>query len=465
MSLLSSQDYDLDFLRFLAYTLSASGEYPPFELSRRLAADEVLRFWSELAQDMARGRVTRPLGLYLHVPFCATRCLFCFCTARAAGGRGELEDYARRLLREIDSFTEAMRPVRFSTLFFGGGTPSLLGEDLLEALLGRIFRAFRFEEGLQVTFEATAASLSRRKLRLLRRYGVDRLTIGVQSLSPRVMAANDRVQDQAMVSRAISEARAEGISHVNVDVLAGLPGETLSSFVRGLDSLLAMGPDLVHLAAFQINERTRFEQEKRSYGQEERAACFRMLGLGRSLLGRRGYRLMEEDAYGARGGSLKAAINRQEHDEVHRGGSILGLGDGAISRAFARACYGTSDGPAPFSPEHFGSEMDLEDEMRKYAIENIYRGLDLDEFERIFGARFGRVFSRQVGFLARLGLYEEDGRRARLKAGSTAENFVFTKVFFSDRVLAGLRRRHSRDFNPEEDHLGIIRERFGGFEA
>jgi oxygen-independent coproporphyrinogen-3 oxidase len=196
------------------------------------------------------------LGVYVHVPFCASRCAYCdFNTYTAAElrGRDRRAGFAADAIREVERAARtlggAQRPL-VSTVFFGGGTPTLLPA----ADLARVLRAVDAHLGLaadaEVTVEANPESVDPASLALLREHGVTRLSLGMQSVRPHVLAVLERAHTPGRAQAAAAEARAEGFEHVSLDLIFGTPGETGADWAASLDAALAAGPD--HVSAYGL---------------------------------------------------------------------------------------------------------------------------------------------------------------------------------------------------------------------
>ncbi len=213
-----------------------------------------------LPDSALAGLGERPFGIYVHVPFCTTRCGYCdfntYTAAELGGSAGtaavSLDSYPELAIAEI-GFARAVLggaevPVR--TVFFGGGTPTLLPP----AAFGRILRAIDAEFGLapgaEVTTEANPESVSQATLSELRDHGVNRVSFGMQSVVPSVLAVLDRVHQPGRPARCAVWAREAGFDHVSLDLIYGTPGETEADWRRSLDAAIAAGPD--HLSAYAL---------------------------------------------------------------------------------------------------------------------------------------------------------------------------------------------------------------------
>jgi len=197
----------------------------------------------------------RPLGFYVHVPFCTVRCGYCdfntYTASELGGGvsRGTYADSAVeeiRLARKVLGAAEA--PV--GTVFFGGGTPTLLPPRDLTRIVTAIDEEFGLAPGAEVTTESNPDSVTAGDLERLRAGGINRISFGMQSAVPHVLAVLDRTHDPARVPQVVDWARQAGFDEVSLDLIYGTPGESLADWQASLDSALACAPD--HLSAYAL---------------------------------------------------------------------------------------------------------------------------------------------------------------------------------------------------------------------
>jgi oxygen-independent coproporphyrinogen-3 oxidase len=217
-----------------------------------------------LPPSVAAGADRRDLGVYIHVPFCAVRCGYCdFTTYTAAelGGGATQAAYAATAAREVALAARVLgraglpaRPV--STVFFGGGTPTLLPPGDLLALLGAVERTWGLAVGAEVTTEANPDSVTPGALRALADGGVTRVSFGMQSAVPHVLATLDRTHDPARLPAVVGWAREAGLA-VSVDLIYGTPGETPADWSASLEAALALEPDHVSAYALVVEPGTR----------------------------------------------------------------------------------------------------------------------------------------------------------------------------------------------------------------
>jgi putative oxygen-independent coproporphyrinogen III oxidase len=194
----------------------------------------------------------RPLGVYVHVPFCASRCGYCDFNTYVPGGAGEPAAYVRAALAEVRLARRVLGPGAppASTVFFGGGTPTLLEPELLAALLDEVRDTLGLAEAAEVTVEANPETVEPRMLAVLRAAGFTRISLGMQSASLHVLAALERRHTPGRAIAAATQAREAGFDHVSLDLIYGTPGETDADWEASLHAALGAGVD--HLSAYGL---------------------------------------------------------------------------------------------------------------------------------------------------------------------------------------------------------------------
>ncbi|MBI4939235.1 MAG: coproporphyrinogen III oxidase [Actinobacteria bacterium] len=217
-----------------------------------------------LPPSVADGAAGRGFGVYVHVPFCAVRCGYCdfnTYTALELGGGADQSAYAATASGELTLAARvlaaagaAARPA--ATVFFGGGTPTLLPHADLARLLGAVRDAFGLAAGAEVTTEANPDSVSPQSLAALAEAGFTRVSFGMQSAVPHVLATLDRTHDPARVPQAVAWARDAGLG-VSLDLIYGTPGESLADWTTSVDAALECEPDHVSAYALVVEEGTK----------------------------------------------------------------------------------------------------------------------------------------------------------------------------------------------------------------
>ncbi|WP_433547747.1 radical SAM family heme chaperone HemW [Streptomyces sp. CA-294286] len=225
-----------------------------------------------LPPDALRGAGERPLGFYLHVPYCATRCGYCdfntYTATELRGSGGALasrDNYAATLVEEVRLARKVLgddpRPVR--TVFVGGGTPTLLPAADLVRMLGAVREEFGLADDCEVTTEANPESVDPEYLSELREGGFNRVSFGMQSARRHVLQILDRTHTPGRPEACVAEARAAGFDHVNLDLIYGTPGESDADWQASLDAAIGAGPDHVSAYALIVEEGTQLARRIR----------------------------------------------------------------------------------------------------------------------------------------------------------------------------------------------------------
>ena len=220
-----------------------------------------------LPQHALDGAAARPLGFYLHVPYCATRCGYCdfnTYTASELGGTSR-DDYAATVVEEVRLARKVLGddPRQVETVFVGGGTPTLLDPADLGRMLGAIRDEFGLADGAEVTTEANPESVGPASLTALREAGFNRISFGMQSARRHVLRVLDRTHTPGRPEACVAEAREAGFGHVNLDLIYGTPGESDDDWRASLDAALGAGPDHVSAYALIVEEGTQLARRIR----------------------------------------------------------------------------------------------------------------------------------------------------------------------------------------------------------
>ena len=222
--------------------------YPPFSVWTPDAVGEA----ALPALHAAPAQV--PLGLYLHIPFCRKRCHFCYFRVYTEKNAQEVAGYLDLLAAEWERYGElaaiAGRPLDF--VYFGGGTPSFLSTAQLEGLVARLTRVSPWSQAEEITFECEPGTLTEAKLSAIRRLGVTRLSLGVENFDDGILEHNGRAHRSPEIGRAYRFARSLDFPQINVDLIAGMLGETDENWRRCVDRTLELGPDSVTIYQMEL---------------------------------------------------------------------------------------------------------------------------------------------------------------------------------------------------------------------
>jgi putative oxygen-independent coproporphyrinogen III oxidase len=192
----------------------------------------------------------QPVGIYVHVPFCAARCGYCDFNTYVPKARGQQTEFIEAALAELRYARAELGDRTVRTVFVGGGTPTLLGAEQLLRLLSGITESFALAADAEVTTEANPESVDLEMFRALRLGGFTRVSLGMQSAAAHVLRTLDRVHTPGRATAAALEAREAGFEHVSLDLIYGTPGETDADWDRTLDAALATQPD--HVSAYAL---------------------------------------------------------------------------------------------------------------------------------------------------------------------------------------------------------------------
>jgi oxygen-independent coproporphyrinogen-3 oxidase len=205
-------------------------------------------------EALDRGPARVPLGVYLHIPFCRKRCHFCYFRVYVNKSAREVEQYLDVLAREWELYLErraiAGRPIDF--VYFGGGTPSFLSTRQLESLVGRLSAVTPWNAADEITFECEPGTLTEPKLAAIRRMGVSRLSLGVENFDDRILELNGRAHRSPEIERVYHAARAMEFPQINIDLIAGMLGETDANWSACVRRTLELEPDSVTIYQMEL---------------------------------------------------------------------------------------------------------------------------------------------------------------------------------------------------------------------
>jgi oxygen-independent coproporphyrinogen-3 oxidase len=232
--------------------------YPPFERWTAGAVPDVLAAFAAVPSSA-------PLGLYVHVPYCRKRCKFCYFRVYTDVSAADVERYTQALVSEaaLAAATRAIAGRTLKYVYFGGGTPSFLSVRQLERLVGGLHASFGWDDAEEVTFECEPGTLTEPKVRALKDLGMTRISLGVENFDDHVLEANGRAHLSAEIDRAWGWIRAAGFANTNVDLIAGMVGETAESWRRTVERTLALEADSVTIYQLELPFNTEFVKDAR----------------------------------------------------------------------------------------------------------------------------------------------------------------------------------------------------------
>ena len=425
-----------------------SMDYPPIILWKDIKRKSVIEAWRRRAARIVKGAVDYP-GLYVHIPYCQTKCFFCKFRVRVGNAPGILNQYLKCLKGEIEEFSKPLKGVFFKTLYLAGGTPSILSASQLDELYCLLEKKYNVSETSQRLIEATPATLSAEKIKVLKKHKVNRLTIGIQSMDKHLLARiNRNNQTAAMIRDSYKNARRAGIDIINVDLVAGIPGQSIESFSRDVDLVLGLRPDAVHIFAYEEEDLVIFYKMGERMTGPDRVKRDEMMALADVKIRKDGYHSYKGESYLL----SPQAANFQLQLRYLANGTLLGLGAEALSYIPGYYAYENSKleqylrlrskGEAP--PYLNGYPLNMVETRTNYIINNIRDGLDKAMFRRLYGVDFDKTYQKEIGALRQLGRLEEKNVRVRLAVKSDLEFRAYSKFFFSPAVINELKDKATK---------------------
>ncbi len=215
-----------------------------------------------------------PLGLYIHIPFCRKRCKFCYFRVYTNQNAKAIEDYVVALIQELELISQrsAIGSRELLFVYFGGGTPSYLSSKQLRSLRDRMSEFITWERAEEVTFECEPGTLSMEKLETLRDIGITRVSLGVENFDDKILEENGRAHLSPEVFKAYDWIREVGFPQVNIDLIAGMVGETDANWSRCIDKAIEMQPDNITMYQMELPFNTVYSKEMRELGMQSPVA-------------------------------------------------------------------------------------------------------------------------------------------------------------------------------------------------
>jgi len=237
----------INFLKFLTIIKPVSIIQNSFilDLYKKIPPKEILDRSASLVRKIKSGTAPGGINLYVHIPFCSELCSYCHCSKCLLTKPEQITEFQKSLIRQMEFYSCVFKDIEMSSLYFGGGTPSILSVPVLDNIFSSLHKNFRFKKNIQINFEAHPSSLPPRKIRLLKEYGVNRISLGVQALNKTVLKEINRTQDEKTVIKAIENIRKLNFTSINVDLIAGLPKQTAEIFIRDLKKIASLKPDWI----------------------------------------------------------------------------------------------------------------------------------------------------------------------------------------------------------------------------
>jgi oxygen-independent coproporphyrinogen-3 oxidase len=417
-----SVTFDLDLIRRYDKAGPRYTSYPTAVQFHDGFGEAQYRAW---AQQSNEEPIPRPLSLYFHIPFCDTVCFYCACNKVVTKDRSKARPYLDHLYRELalqGALFDRDRPV--DQLHWGGGTPTFLSHAEMRELMevtGRHFSLRGDDEG-EYSIEIDPREASREGVALLREIGFNRMSLGVQDFDPRVQKAVNRIQSYAETMAVMNAARAEGFKSVSVDLIYGLPFQSVESFARTLDTIIEASPDRISVFNYaHLPELFKPQRRINAADLPSPAEKLDILAMAIGRLTAAGYVFIGMDHFAKPDDELAVAQRERtlyrnfQGYSTHANCDLVGLGItaiGMVGDSYSQNVKALDEYYAALDAGHLpvlrGVELTPDDRLRRRVITELichYR-VEFSEIEAEFPVRFAEHFADELGDLVAM---EHDG--------------------------------------------------------
>lgn len=371
-------------------------------------------------------------ALYIHIPFCIKKCNYCdfLSFSHGADTSSIMQQYIDALITELQLVAEQY-PVQLKTIFIGGGTPSCLPEDLLQRLLQAIKNQYSFDSLVEYTMELNPGTVTVEKLQLMKQYGVNRLSIGIQSDDEKQLELLGRIHTFEQAKEVVLLAREVGFHNINLDFMYGIPGQTAEHWETTLQHAIALKPQHLSLYQLKIEEGTVLykwleEQRITEFDDEEALALYRM---AQQILEDAGYQQYEISNYAQNG-------FESLHNQVYwRTDAYLGVGLGACSWIRPNRWNNQFDMHVYLQymkekrlPSQEAEHLTVQEQMEEtvFMALRMNQGLSKELFQQRFGCTVNSVFSEAIARCkANDWIVETDEQYRLTEKGRVLGNLVF----------------------------------------
>ena len=419
---------------FTGYTI----QYPPMFLWKKAKSIKNITQWQNISKEDR-------LGIYIHIPFCNQKCNFCRYFSKKRTATKELDKYLNYLEKEINLYSVYFKNKKIHSLYIGGGTPSILNKNQLIKLFKIIILNFNFIDNAQKCIEVNPSSTNYEKLKIMKEFDINRLTIGIQTLTKNVLENMNRKQTEEEAIEALKQAKKLGFENVNVDLMSGLPGETINSFKKTVEKITDLRPDMIHIHPFYPTPYTQFMKSGNCLSNNAMDLRYKMTEIGSKMLQSKGYNNIKFDALGKK----ESARNIQLSDAIEHISSYIGFGPGAISHIKGKLRYVNFDNIDRYYSNTDQKKLPImqkyklteKDEMIYYVTSCLrYGNVSKKGFYKLFDKKITEIFREIIEYLATRGIMVEDKNNIYLNFKNIGEYLIYSKYFYDKKTLEKIRQ-------------------------
>ena len=376
---------------------------------------------------MKNRKENSPMEIYIHIPFCIRKCDYCDFLSGPSGPE-EQADYVQALLREIQAVEEGEgRSV--SSIFIGGGTPSVLDERLLGDILREIRNRFKMKEDAEITIEVNPGTANIGKLQAYREMGINRLSIGLQSPEDRELKILGRIHNYGQFLETYQEARTVGFDNINIDLMSAIPDQTYEGWVKNLRTVAELEPEHISAYSLIVEEGTPFAARKLNLPDEDTE--YNMYEATAQILKEYGFEQYEISNYARKGRECRHNVGYWTRQDY------LGFGLGASSLYGKERFANTTDMKKYLenskNPEKIREKepsLTREDEMAEFMFLGLRmtKGISKADFQRCFGCTIESVYGEVLEKYESMELLlEKDGRIFLSREGIHVSNSIMAE--------------------------------------
>ena len=376
---------------------------------------------------MKNRKENSPMEIYIHIPFCIRKCDYCDFLSGPSGPK-EQADYVQALLREIQAAEEGEgRSV--SSIFIGGGTPSVLDERLLGDILREIRNRFKMEEDAEITIEVNPGTANIGKLQAYREMGINRLSIGLQSPEDRELKILGRIHNYGQFLETYQEARTVGFDNINIDLMSAIPDQTYEGWVKNLRTVAELEPEHISAYSLIVEEGTPFAARKLNLPDEDTE--YNMYEATAQILKEYGFEQYEISNYARKGRKCRHNVGywtRQDYLGFGLGASSLYGKERFANTADMKKYLENSKNPEKIREKE--PSLTREDEMAEFMFLGLRmtKGISKADFQRCFGCTIESVYGEVLEKYESMELLlEKDGRIFLSREGIHVSNSIMAE--------------------------------------
>ena len=378
--------------------------------------------------------VTDKVGIYIHVPFCRSKCYYCDFCSKSGSSEAMIEAYVEAACREIDAVAASVREMRggarlpvADTVYFGGGTPTLLTAEQFERLILAVKRNFGIAEGAEITAEANPKTADREKLAAMRRAGINRLSIGMQSTHDNELRALGRIHNFADFERIFADAREVGFDNISADLMYGIPNQTAESFAESVRRISSMDPEHISSYCLTVEEGTNFYRRRDSLNLPDEDAVASMYRKMTDILSENGYNKYEISNFAKVGRESRHNLKYWEYDDYIGIGVAAHSFFGGVRSSHSRDIEGYIRGEDIIDDIQ---KIEGDEALSEYVMlaMRLTRGVDIAKFKAKFGLDFYEKFGGKIAKFSPEFIEKSEKNCCFTSEGMFVSNYILSEM-------------------------------------